>query len=179
MTADKITLQRIELLHPEVKQEVKEIYNKILDRELNIRFTSTLRTFKEQDVLYMQGRKSLSEVNKARKEIGLYEISEKDNIIVTKAKGGESIHNYGLAIDFCILDTNNTYNMSYDFNKNNEHDWDEVVFLFKSYGWFWGGDWTSFKDYPHFEKTFKYTVNQMYNKYIQNDFIKDTKYINI
>jgi peptidoglycan L-alanyl-D-glutamate endopeptidase CwlK len=26
--------------------------------------------------------------------------------------------------------------------------------VFKKYGWEWGGDWTSFKDYPHFQKTF-------------------------
>ena len=27
-----------------------------------------------------------------------------------------------------------------------------VVALFKRYGWDWGGDWTSVKDYQHFEK---------------------------
>jgi peptidoglycan L-alanyl-D-glutamate endopeptidase CwlK len=27
-----------------------------------------------------------------------------------------------------------------------------VVELFKSYGWQWGGEWTSLKDYQHFEK---------------------------
>lgn len=29
---------------------------------------------------------------------------------------------------------------------------DEVVKLFKSYGWKWGGDWRTIKDYQHFEK---------------------------
>lgn len=28
----------------------------------------------------------------------------------------------------------------------------EVVALFKSYGWVWGGDWEEHKDYQHFEK---------------------------
>jgi poly-gamma-glutamate synthesis protein (capsule biosynthesis protein) len=29
---------------------------------------------------------------------------------------------------------------------------DEVVAVFKSLGWIWGGDWVSIKDYQHFEK---------------------------
>ena len=29
---------------------------------------------------------------------------------------------------------------------------DAVYQLFKRYGWTWGGDWTSLKDYQHFEK---------------------------
>ena len=28
----------------------------------------------------------------------------------------------------------------------------DVVKIFKSYGWNWGGDWTRGKDYQHFEK---------------------------
>jgi len=28
----------------------------------------------------------------------------------------------------------------------------EVVKIFKSYGWQWGGDWNRGKDYQHFEK---------------------------
>lgn len=37
-----------------------------------------------------------------------------------------------------------------------EH-WMNVVKFFKSKGWTWGGDWKSFKDAPHFEKTFGHT----------------------
>jgi len=33
-------------------------------------------------------------------------------------------------------------------------DWDEVVADAKRLEWEWGGDWTSFKDLPHFQMTF-------------------------
>jgi poly-gamma-glutamate synthesis protein (capsule biosynthesis protein) len=29
---------------------------------------------------------------------------------------------------------------------------DKIVKIFKSYGWKWGGDWSSIKDYQHFSK---------------------------
>lgn len=44
---------------------------------------SGLRTYEEQDKLYAQGRKGVP------------------GNIVTKAKGGESFHNFGIALDFC------------------------------------------------------------------------------
>jgi peptidoglycan L-alanyl-D-glutamate endopeptidase CwlK len=33
------------------------------------------------------------------------------------------------------------------------------------YGWEWGGDWKSFKDFPHFQKTFGYTTPQLRKLY--------------
>lgn len=32
----------------------------------------------------------------------------------------------------------------------------EVVTIFKKHGWTWGGDWRTFVDMPHFEKSFGY-----------------------
>jgi len=40
-----------------------------------------------------------------------------------------------------------------DFDQDSIPDWMEIVTIFKRYGWEWGGDWT-FRDYPHFQKTF-------------------------
>jgi peptidoglycan L-alanyl-D-glutamate endopeptidase CwlK len=76
---------------------------------------------------------------------------------VTNARGGQSIHNYGMAFDIVILkdkDNNGTFETaSFDID---EH-WMKVVKFFKAKGWTWGGDWKSFKDAPHFEKTFGHT----------------------
>lgn len=41
-----------------------------------------------------------------------------------------------------------------DFDADHISDWLEIVAIFKKHGWVWGGDWTGFKDLPHFEKTF-------------------------
>ena len=93
---DKITINRIQLLHPLLRDEAREIYDEIckaLKGRAICRFSHTLRTFKEQDDLYSQGR-------------------TRPGKIVTNAKGGDSYHNYGLAIDIVLLvdrDGNGTF----------------------------------------------------------------------
>lgn len=142
---DEKTLERIQLLHPKLRDEAILLYDEII-KELTgkaaCRFSYTLRTFAEQDALYAQGR-------------------TKPGAIVTKAKGGQSYHNYGLAIDIVLLidkDGNGTFETASwdtksDFDGDKKSDWQEVVAIFKRYGWEWGGDWR-FVDAPHFQKTF-------------------------
>lgn len=142
---DKITLERINLLHPKVREEVgrayEEICNALTGRAI-CRFSYTLRTFAEQDALFAQGR-------------------TKPGRVVTKAKAGQSYHNYGLALDIVLLvdrDNNGTFETAVwdtvkDFDGDAVADWMEIVRIFRRYGWTWGGEW-NFKDNPHFEKTF-------------------------
>lgn len=172
---DKVTLERIQLLHPKVREEAKALYKELceaLTGKAMCRFSYTLRTFAEQDGLYAQGR-------------------TKPGSIVTKAKGGQSYHNYGLAIDIVLIvdkDGNGSYESAswdnkIDFDGDGQSDWMEVVEIFKRYGWEWGGDWR-FKDTPHFQKTFGYSINDLLTKYnsrVINDikFIANTNYLNI
>jgi peptidoglycan L-alanyl-D-glutamate endopeptidase CwlK len=177
--SDKPTLDRIEFLHPAVRQEVKDIYlNKIipaLSGKATCRFAYTLRTFAEQNALYSQGRTKL--FDDKGKRLG----------IVTKAKGGQSIHNFGLALDIVLLkDSNNdgkfesaTWETNIDFDKDGKSDWMEVVNILKSHGWTWGGDWKSFKDAPHFEKTFGHTWRTLLPKHNAKEFIPGTTYIKL
>ena len=80
----------------------------------------------------------------------------------TNAKG-QSIHNYGLAFDIVILldkDNNGTFETaSFKVDKY----WLQVAEFFKSKGFVWGGDWKTFKDYPHFEVK-GYTWQQLQGK---------------
>ncbi|MBT0573637.1 M15 family metallopeptidase [Riemerella anatipestifer] len=153
---DKITLQRIELLHPKLREEAKAIYKEIceaLTGNAICRFTHTLRTFQEQNDLYAIGR-----TKKGRR--------------VTNARGGQSYHNYGLAIDICLLvdkDGNGTYETAVwdtkaDFDNDKIADWQEIVAIFKRYGWTWGGDWR-FTDPPHFQKTFGKSIADLQGLY--------------
>lgn len=150
---DKVTLERIQNLHPHLRVEANEIYKLIceaLKGKAICRFAYTLRTNAEQDKLYSYGR------------------TDKSKGIVTKAKGGYSYHNYGLAIDIVLLkdkDGNGTFESAswetnVDFDGDGINDWDEVVTIFKSFGWEWGGDW-KFTDKPHFQKTMNYTIQQL------------------
>ena len=165
MKQDKITLERIEKLHPKIRDEVKKILeeaNSLLADNVEIRVVQGLRTIDEQNALYVQGR-------------------TKPGPKVTNAKGGSSIHNYGLAIDFCLLinDKEISWDLNKDADKDSIKDWQEVVNVFKKYGWNWGGDWKSLKDNPHVEKTFGYTWQQLLAKYNKKDFIAGTSYVKI
>lgn len=149
---DKTTLDRIALLHPKLREEALEIYKEVCDAlkgKAMCRFSFTLRTVAEQDALYAQGR-------------------TKPGNIVTKAKGGMSMHNYGLAIDIVLIvdkDGNGTFetaswDVKSDFDGDKKGDWSEVVTIFKEYGWEWGGDW-KFYDAPHFQKSFGKSVREL------------------
>lgn len=145
---DQKTLEKIQLLHPKLREEVKDLYlNKIvpaLSGKAMCRFAFTLRTFAEQDALYAQGRTKLYDVN--GNKLGK----------VTNAKGGQSIHNFGCAIDIVLIIDGKTasWDTVKDFDKDGKSDWMEVINIFKAAGWTWGGDWKSLKDLPHVEKTF-------------------------
>jgi peptidoglycan L-alanyl-D-glutamate endopeptidase CwlK len=135
---DKFTQKRINLLHPLVRDEITTIINEcntVLTGKAKIRITQGLRSVEEQNELYAQGR------TKAGKK-------------VTNAKGGQSIHNYGLAVDICLIIDNKTasWDTTKDWDNDQVADWYECVKIFAKYGWEWGGNWKNFKDLPHFEK---------------------------
>lgn len=151
---DKVTLDRIQMLHPIIRGEVSDAYNEIckaLTGSCYCRFSYTLRTFKEQDDLYALGR------TKAGK-------------IVTNAKGGFSYHNYGLALDIVLIRKTTgqaVWDIATDFDNDRKSDWLEIVSILKSFGFEWGGDW-KFKDYPHFQKTKGHTIRELLSLYQQN-----------
>ena len=156
---DEKTLERIQLLHPKLRDEALIMYDEIvaaLTGTAACRFAYTLRTFAEQDGLFAQGR-------------------TKPGAIVTKAKGGQSYHNYGLAIDIVLLvdkDKNGTFetaswDLKTDFVGDGKSDWQEIVAIFKRYGYEWGGDW-KFLDLPHFQKTFGKSIKELQLLHSQN-----------
>jgi peptidoglycan L-alanyl-D-glutamate endopeptidase CwlK len=165
MTDDKPTIDRIKLLHPKLRDEATLIYQEIkaaLTGKAICRFSYTLRTFAEQDALF-----------NARPQ-------------VTKAKGGHSYHNYGLAVDIVLLvdkDANGTYesalwDVKTDFDGDNKSDWMEIVAIFKRYGWEWGGDW-KFYDAPHFQKTYSKSIVDLLKLYNNKKFMTKTTYVDL
>ena len=162
---DKVTIDRIQLLHPKLRDEATDIYHdicEVLKGKAMCRFTHTLRTFAEQNALY-----------NAKPQ-------------VTKAKGGQSYHNYGLAIDIVLLvdkDGNGTYetaswDVKTDFDGDGKADWMEVVAIFKRYGWELGGDW-KFYDAPHFQKTLGHSVMELQKMQNTQTVRKNVGYLNL
>jgi len=163
---DKITLDRIELLHPALREEAKQIYSEICERltgRATCRFAYTLRTFAEQDAIYAKGRTVAG-------------------VIVTKAKGGQSWHNYGLAVDVVLIIDGKeaSYDFSKDFDSDGLPDWEEIDFVFSLYGW--TGLYNKNKnryDLPHFQKTFGLTISECFNRHNTGQVMAGTNYIKL
>lgn len=99
-----------------------------------VRVLSGTRTYAEQNTLYAQGRTARGQV-------------------VTKAKGGQSNHNFGIAWDVGVFVGGVYYTGA---TRGQELAYDALAAFAKSRselkGSFeWGGDWTSIKDKPHYQ----------------------------
>ncbi|WP_311270795.1 M15 family metallopeptidase [Sphingobium sp. WCS2017Hpa-17] len=99
-----------------------------------VKIISGSRTYAEQDALYAIGR--TIQTNKSP---------------VTKAKGGQSNHNFGLAWDVGIFEAAGRYMDG--SKKGDEKAYADLAGLVKPVvaNLEWGGDWTSFVDPPHYQ----------------------------
>ncbi len=112
--------------------------------------TSTLRTVDEQIAYYSQGRAPLLIVNLLRKKAGLKDIVATENTYtITKCDGLNTLSNHqgGRAIDVVPAGMNGepTWPPAQDPR------WRQIAQSAKAVGLIWGGDWTSFPDFPHYE----------------------------
>jgi hypothetical protein len=137
---DSISETNINKLHPLVREKAREFVNRV-EKELGIklRVTSTLRTYAEQDKLYSQGRTTKGS-------------------IVTNAKGGQSNHNFGTALDVVPIVNNKA-----DW-KTTTDTWNKIAKVGKDLGFQWGGDWKGLVDKPHFEMQFGNSLAQLKKK---------------
>lgn len=112
-------------LHPRLRKLTNELVTACERKGIPIKITQGYRSKAEQDALYAKGR-------------------TKPGNRVTNARGGYSMHNWGVAIDFCRNDGKGAYDDSDGF-------FSKVGKVGKSLGLEWGGDWKSIKDKPHFQ----------------------------
>lgn len=151
------SIQRLNQLHPICRDKAIDAYNEAVKATpvgVHPFVDQTLRTFAESEKLYAQGRTT-------------------PGPIVTQAKAGQSWHNYGLALDFHLqINGKDVWNEKHP-------GWLTVVNIFKKYGFSWGGDWKSFKDYPHLEYKGNQTLASLQAKYKAKDFIPGTTFVNI
>lgn len=114
-------------LHPLVQRKAAELERLCGAQGFPIRITDTVRSCVAQDALYAQGR-------------------TKPGQIVTNARCGDSLHQYGVAFDIVFRNT------GYD------GPWEKVGALGEQLGLEWGGRWTSFPDRPHFQLLLGYSL---------------------
>jgi hypothetical protein len=140
-----ISERRLQRLHPIVASRGRSMIELCSHAGIAILVTQGLRTWDEQDALYAKGRSA--------PPIGR-------KYIVTRAKGGQSYHNFGLAFDIVVLDSLGKT----DWDATHP-GWKRAAAIGKSVGLEWGGDWVSFKDSPHFQYTNGLTLAQCCSLY--------------
>ncbi|MCX6780678.1 MAG: M15 family metallopeptidase, partial [Candidatus Magasanikbacteria bacterium] len=132
--------EKIKALDPEFQPQVQELI--ILGRALGVilLIKSGYRSSEEQDRAYAEGRTT-------------------PGTITTEVPGGSSWHNHGRAVDLIIIDPNTGVRMFGDEEVAVLKDLAEKMKMQNS-DVVWGGDWTSLKDYPHFESHKNITIEQ-------------------
>jgi peptidoglycan LD-endopeptidase CwlK len=128
MAVDTRSENNIRTLNPKVQPLARELIEKAVAAGVHVKVISGTRTYAEQNELYAQGR-------------------TKPGMIVTKAKGGQSIHNFGCAWDVGIFSADGKIYFG------ESKDYAKVGAIGRGLGIEWGGDWTGFKDEPHFQVT--------------------------
>jgi len=133
---------RILTVHPTLQVKAFELIKKAYSEGIYILITQGLRTKAEQDALYAKGRRGIPGEGK-----------------VTYVKYPNSYHCWGLAIDFAVYTDKNCNAINWTVDSK----WKRVGAIGKSLGLEWGGDWSDFKDYPHFQLTFGLTIKDLVN----------------
>lgn len=126
----KATDPRIRGLDPRVQPHAVNFVNRTQSElGIQLRVTDGFRSSEQQEALYWQSR--------TNPPTGPW---------ATNARGGQSNHNFGLAIDVTVMENGKAY--AHPINS-------DIVNIAKQEGFQWGGDWPApITDYPHFEMTF-------------------------
>lgn len=119
-------------IHPFIAQNAKEVEQKLADMGYPIFFYQGYRTYEEQDADYAKGRTIPGK-------------------IISNAKGGQSFHNFGLALDAAFVGGD-----SFSLLR----PWDTYGEVATTCGFVWGGSWRM-KDRPHIEMACGLSLNEL------------------
>jgi len=122
-----INSRKIDDLHPIVASKCRDFINKCDLEGIDVIIISTYRDLESQAQIYAQGR-------------------TKPGKIVTKAKPGESYHNYKVAFDFVPI----IYGKA---QWNNTELFEKCGKIAESCGLEWAGRWKKFKEMAHCQYT--------------------------
>jgi len=130
-----INSRNLDDLAPPAKQRALAFIAAASAKGIDLLVTSTYRDSESQDALYAQGRTTPGN-------------------IVTRAKAGQSWHNWRCALDVVPLVNGKAI-------WDDQAIWKQVGEIGKSCGLEWAGDWKTFKEYPHFQYTGGLTLAQL------------------
>ena len=130
-----INSRSLDDLAPPAKQLAEAFIAAAKAEGIDLLVTSTYRDSESQDALYAQGRTTPGN-------------------IVTRAKAGQSWHNWRCALDVVPLVNGKAI-------WDDQALWKQVGEIGKSCGLEWAGDWVTFKEFPHFQYTGGLTLAQL------------------
>lgn len=116
--------RRLAAVHPELANRIRLLIAAMLAHGVIVEVVQGFRTFAEQDALFAQGR-------------------TKPGPVVTRARGGQSNHNYRLAVDLCPF-TNGQPNWHAP-----DAVWRQIADEARKLGLEAGYYWKEFQDKPH------------------------------
>jgi len=130
-------------LHPQVRGLIRKFINDVyIKHQVQLVIVQDYRTYAQQDALYAKGRTASGN-------------------IVTNAKGGQSNHNFALAVDVFPLWDDGQLHMDGKSDAKNIEILKKIAPVGKSIGLEWGGDWKSIVDNPHFQLKTGKTMSQL------------------
>ena len=130
-----INSRSLDDLVPPAKQRAQAFVEAAKAKGIDLLVTSTYRDNESQDALYAQGRTIPGN-------------------IVTRAKAGQSWHNWRCALDVVPLVNGKAI-------WDDQALWKQVGEIGRSCGLEWAGDWVTFKEFPHFQYTGGLTIAQL------------------
>ena len=129
MNFDPASEARLQNVMPTLAAKIRTLGEMLSQEGITIRVVQGLRTWAEQDALYAQGRTVPGK-------------------IVTNAKGGESWHCLGCAVDCAPMNLDGTV----DWNAGHQQ-WKRMEEVGVSLGLVSGANWVRLVDAPHFQLT--------------------------
>lgn len=144
---DQISIQRINTLDTRLIPSAMTVFNNARKDGIPLHVLWGAKTIQEQDLLYRFGRTLPGK-------------------IVTMRRGGYSPHNYGLALDFCMI-FNGESIMGWDDVVGREYwykKWRKIMHMFVEEGWEPG--WNSLNFQPdHVQNLLGNTMNDLIRVY--------------
>lgn len=122
-----INSRKLSDLHPAVQDKAKAFIAACEKAGIDLLVTSTYRDYEAQNALYAMGRTA-------------------PGSIVTNAKGGESFHNFRVALDVVPVVAGKPI-------WNDSALWGKVGALGEAAGLEWAGRWSKFRETCHFQLT--------------------------
>lgn len=131
-------------LHPKAQEAARQFLKRLQDAGINARIISGTRTYAEQDALYAKGRTLPGPK-------------------VTNAKGGQSNHNFGIAWDIGVFDSQGNY-------QGESPLYDKAAEVGLVAGLEWGGNWQSFQDKPHYQLITGLSISKVRERFENGEF---------